>query len=131
MNIDLTDKNIMNKMGVPFWPYAVWFGINLDQIDLDYIVNVIKRDRCFPLIIYTYKNEGKYKSYMSELEKAYAKINIIVFFDKFYNDPQCPKGVKLILFTMLGLYRDYLNETYSILLSERYAYVERWLETVK
>ena len=131
MNIDLADKEIMNKIGVPFWPYAVWFGIDINQIDLDYIVNVIKKDKCFPLIIYTYKNERRYKSSMSELEKAYAKINIIVFFDKFYNNPQCPKGVKLILFTMLGLYRDYLNETYPNLLSERYAYVERWLEIVR
>ena len=131
MNIDLNDKTIMERMGVPFWPYAWWFGISISQTDLDYIENVIKKDKCFSLIYSTYKLERKYKSSLSALQRAYAEINIIVFFDKFYNSPQCPKGVKSILFVMLGLYRDYVNQDYPDLLSERYAYVERWFKTIK
>lgn len=65
------------------------------------------------------------------LQRAYAWVNIIVFFDKFYNDKCCPKGCKLILFTLLGLYRDYVKESFPNLLSERYLYVKKWMETVE
>lgn len=75
--------------------------------------------------------ERKSDNKLSMLEKAYAQINVIVFFDKFYNDSNCPKGARLILFTLLGLYRDYVSENFPDFLSERYTYVERWLETVK
>ena len=68
---------------------------------------------------------------ISMLQRAYAWVNIIVFFDKFYNDKCCPKGCKLILFTLLGLYRDYVKESFPNLLSERYLYVPRWMETVE
>ena len=130
MYIDLSDKEVMNKIGIPLWPWAAWFRINLSQDDFDYIVNVIKKDRCFPLILSSYRRTRNYRLNLSMLEIAYNKINVIVFFDKFYNDPRCPKGTKLVLFTLLGTYRDYVAEYHPKLLSERYAYVESWLETV-
>ena len=128
MSIDLSDKEVMNKMGTPFWPYAWWFQISINQADIDYIESVIKKDKCFPFILSSYKKSKNYK--ISELERAYAKVNIIVFYDKFYNDSNCPHGVKLILYIMLGLYRDYVYEYSPSFLAERYAYVQRWLETV-
>ena len=129
MKLNLNDKSVMRKMGIPFWPYAHWFGIDVRQADLDYNVDVIQKDKGFPLILSCFDLE-RYKRDLSKLEKAYAQINVIVFFDKFYNDPNCPKGCQLILFTILGQFRDYVKEKYPNLLSERYTYVERWLETI-
>lgn len=77
---------------------------------------------------YILERDYFYKS--SKLAQAYAQINVVVFFDKFYNASDCPKGVKLILFVILGLYRDYVAKLFPDLLAERYIYVERWLETV-
>lgn len=130
MELNLNDKDVMRTMGIPFYPFAKSFHIKLDGNDLDYIVNVIKHDKCFSLILSAYLTEIE-NDKLSNLEKAYIQINIIVFFDKFYNDVCCPKGCKLILFALLGLYRDYVKEKFPNLLSERYLYVERWLETVR
>ncbi len=129
MYINLNDNQIMQRMGVPFWPYAWWFQIGIKQADVEYIESVIKKDKCFPFILSAYKRAKNYK--ISHLDRAYAKVNIIVFLDKFYNDPKCPNGVKLTLFCILGLYRDYVAEYSPSFLSERYTFVERWLETVK
>ena len=130
MKLNLNDKDIMHAMGLPFYPFAKWFGIELDETDLDYIVNVIRKDKCFPLIMNAYMSERAYFYKLSNVTKAYAQINVIVFFDKFYNASDCPKGVKLILFVILGLYRDFVANLFPNLLAERYIYVERWLETV-
>ena len=125
------DKIIEKKIGIPFAPCAIWFGIPIDETDVDYIVNVIQKDKSFPLIMKAYMMERDYFDKSSKLTKAYALINVIVFFDKFYNASDCPKGVKLILFVILGLSRDYIANRFPNLLVERYRYVERWLETVK
>lgn len=130
MKLNLNDKNTMHTLGIPFYPFAKYFRIELDEIDLNYIVSVIKKDKCFSLILSAYLAEIE-NSKLSKLERAYVQINIIVFFDKFYNDAHCPKGCKLLLFALLGLYRKYVQEKFPNLLSERYPYVERWLETVR
>lgn len=130
MKLNLNDKTIMHTMGIPFYPFAKYFRIGLDETDLNYIVNIIKKDKCFSLILSAYLTEIE-NSKISKLERAYAQINIIVFFDKFYNDAHCPKGCKSLLFALLGLYRKYVKENFPNLLSERYLYVERWLETVR
>lgn len=129
--MDIEDESVMEKMGLPFYLYAIWFGIPIDETDNDYIVNVIQKDKCFLLIVNAYMMERDSSNELSKLAKAYMQINVIVFFDKFYNAPDCPKGVKLILFAILGLYRDYVAEFFPNLLAERYTYVERWLETIK
>ncbi len=126
MKLNLNDKNVMYAIGLPFYPFAKWFNIELGGTDLDYIVDVIRKDKCFSLILSAYLTE-----YDNKLAKVYAQVNIIVFFDKFYNASDCPKGVKLILFALLGLCRDYVKEKFPNLLSERYLYVQRWLETVR
>lgn len=127
--MELNNK-VMEKMGIPFSSFTEWLRIDINQTDVDYIVNVIKKDKCFPLILSAYEMERKSDNKFSMLEKAYAQINIIVFFDKFYNDSNCPKGVSVILFALLGLYRNYVAEYSPKLLSERYRYAERWLETI-
>lgn len=127
MKLNLNDKDVMHMMGIPFYPFAKWFCVEIDETDLDYIVNVIRKDKCFSLILSAYLMEHE----LSGLAKAYTQINVIVFFDKFYNDTHCPEGCRLILFTLLGLYRGFVKETFPNLLSERYTYVEQWLETIK
>ncbi len=131
MNIDLTDKNIMNKMGAPFWPYAWLFRIKITQSDVDYIVNTIKKDKHFYLFYTAFKRENNYKLNLSLLDRAYMNINMIVFLDKFYNDSNCPEGTKSILFAFLGIHRDFVNEEFPGLLSERYFIVEQWFKTVR
>ncbi len=118
MKLNLNDKIIMHTLGIPFYPFAKYFRIELDEIDLNYIVSVIKKDKCFSLILSAYLAEIE-NSKLSKLERAYVQINIIVFFDKFYNDAHCPKGCKLLLFALLGLYRKYVQEKFPNLLSER------------
>ncbi len=124
MKQSLNNKDVMHEMGLPFYPFAKWYHIEVDVTDLDYIVNVIKKDKCFHLILQAYLMEDEIAN---KLARAYAQINIIVFFDKFYNDVNCPRGVHLILFALLGVYRNYVVGKFPNLLSERYRYVERWL----
>ena len=54
-----------------------------------------------------------------------------MFYDKFYNDPQCPQGIKQILFSYLGHCR-YETELLNgkNLLEFRYPYVEQWINSV-
>lgn len=127
--MNVYEKNVMHKVGVPFWPIASWFHIKMAEKDVNYIENVIKKDKCYPLIHSAFMHEGLMN--MSPCQIAQIKINLIVFYDKFYEAKDCPKGVRRILFTLLGQERHWLNERYPRLLDMRYGYVERWLDTVK
>lgn len=130
MKLDLNDENIVSLLDEPFVPFAQMFAIDIYQEDFDYIVDVIQKDKCFSLILYCYRMERKNRD-IPMVQRAYAWINIIVFFDKFYNNQCCPKGCKLVLFALLGLYRDYVKNAFPNLLSERYMFVKRWMETVE
>ncbi len=132
MEINLANKVVQHQMGTPFWPYACWFRISITEEDIDYLINVIQKDKLYPLIKNSFfiDTEVKPNEY-SKLQICYAKINQIVFYDTFYNDAKCPKGIKLILFTYLGLLRDYVNETNPNLLSKRYLYIEQWFNSIK
>lgn len=123
--MDFNNKKVIHQIGVPFGSYARHFRIKLAKKDVEYIVNVIKKDRLYSLIDIAFQvNEP-------HLAKAYAKINQIVFYDKFYNSSDCPKGVKQILFVHLGVCRDYLDRYFPNLLNQRYFTVECWFETIK
>lgn len=132
MQINLADKKIQHQMGMPFWGYAYWFRISITAEDINYLINVIKKDKLYPLIENSFfiDVEVKPNKYL-KLQICYARINQIVFYDKFYNDSKCPKGIKLILFTYLGLLRDYVNEAHPNLFSNRYIYVEQWFNSIK
>lgn len=132
MKVNLADKKIQHQMGTPFWPYAYWFRISITEEDIDYLINVIKKDKLYPLIrnAFLIDTEARPNEY-SKLRRCYSQINQIVFYNKFYDDSKCPKGIKLILFTYLGLLRDYVNEAYLNLLKHRYAHVEQWFNTKK
>lgn len=129
MNVNLADKTIQHQMGMPFWGYAHWFEIAITKEDIDYLTNVIKQDKCYELINSSFSVDLNYERY-SKLQRSYAKINQIVFYDKFYNSEKCPKGIRLILFVYLGLLRDYVNEAFPSLLNDRYRNVEQWLDNI-
>lgn len=130
MEINLSDKKVQHQMGTPFYPYACRFRISITTQDIDYLINVVKKDKLYPLIRNSFLIDitARPNEY-SKLQICYSRINQIVFYDRFYNDSKCPKGLKLILFTYLGLMRDYVNEAYPNLLNHRYAYVEQWFNT--
>lgn len=132
MKINLADKKIQHQMGTPFWPYAYRFRIIITEEDIDYLINVIKKDKLYPLIRNAFLIDTEASpNECSKLQLCYSQINQIVFYDKFYNDSKCPKGIKLLLFTYLGLLRYYVNEAYPNLLKHRYANVEQWFSTKK
>lgn len=132
MEINLANKVVQHQIGTPFWSYAWWFNICITTEDIDYLINIIKKDKLYPLIRKSFliDTEAKPNDY-SKLQLCYAQINQIVFYDRFYNDSKCPKGIKLMLFVYLGLLRDYVNEAYPNLLNNRYVYVEQWFNNVK
>ena len=59
MKQSLNNKDVMHEMGLPFYPFAKWYHIEVDVTDLDYIVNVIKKDKCFHLILQAYLMEDE------------------------------------------------------------------------
>ncbi len=126
--VGVYNKETMLKMGCPFWQYALFFEISVDEKDLDYLLNVIKKDKLYPLIDDSFYN-GKVKS--SNYTKACAKINQVVFYERFFYSPDCPQGVKNILFIYLGLLKDWLNENFLGLLEQRYFFVEQWFDTIR
>ncbi len=128
MSIDLSDKTIMQKMGCPFWQYALFFEIKLAEDDLDYLLNVIKKDKLYSLINDSFYNS---KAESNNYNKACAKINQVVFYEGFYNSSDCPQGMKKILFIYLGLLKDWLNENAFGLLEQRHFYVERWFGCIE
>ena len=126
--VDIYNKETMLKMGCPFGQYALFFEISIDENDLSYLLNVIKKDNRYSLIYEAFyaRKGSEYNRY-----RAYAKINQVVFYEKFYNSPNCPQGVKNILFVYLGLLKDWLNENTSGLLEQRYFLVERWFDAIR
>lgn len=118
-------------MGTPFAPLAHWFRIPVTLKDIDYLQNVIKKHKCYPLIRQSFilAYEPRPNDY-SRLQRCYADINLIVVYDRFYHDKKCPQGIKIILFVHLGLLRDYVDNFSPTLLSYRYPYVEQWMNRI-
>ena len=124
MKIDITDEKTINRIGFPFYYWASYGNFSISERDLKYL-DAIKTHPCFPII-----SKG-YRMLFPILTWANARINEIVFYEHFYKDPQCPPGVKNILFTMIGLDRGFLEEqNLSNLLEYRYHSVEQWLDSV-
>ena len=125
MEIDISDKKIMNRMGFPFWNWAIYGHITIIQQDLEYL-DFIKAHPCFPII------SANHRITEPKLSWANARINEIVFYEHFYNDLSCPSGIKNILFAIIGIAKGNLTEKNLLsLLSYRYHSVELWLNSVK
>jgi hypothetical protein len=127
MKLNLSDPKVANLLTPPFCFFALYTNISLTDKDLDYLLNTIKRHPCYELI-YKIPYIDIMKS--SNLEIANAKINQIVFFDRFYNDLQCPSGIKRVLFILLGKWRYEADDFCPGLLDFRYGYVKKWIDYV-
>jgi len=127
MELNLNDKKIIQLIGAPFWYIALHLSERLTDKDLDYLLNTIKKHPCFELV-----NNALYidRMHNSSVEIANAKINQIVFYDIFYNDIKCPKGIKNILFFLLGTWRYEADNFCPNLLNFRYKYVKKWMDSI-
>lgn len=126
MKLDLTDKKIARLVGQPFWYLSLYTGVALTDKDLDYLLNTIKKHPCFELVD-SFRYIDKMKC--SNLEIANTKINTVVFYDIFYNDPQCPPGIKGVLFTYLGIVRYEAESFCPGMLEFRYEYTKKWIDS--
>lgn len=124
MKLDTFDEDIIDRLGYPFYYWAYYGKFSITEQDIQYLDN-IKKHPCFPII---YEN---YQVLSPILDWANIRINEIVFYEHFYNDPKCPKGIKNILFTMIGIERANLEEHNMLdLLNFRYHSIEMWINSI-
>lgn len=116
MNVNVQNEEIKNQMGDPFWCLSWRWGIDITTDDLDYLNNVVKADKCYDLITNSYcvTHSTEFIDIYTRgrgdiLTECHAKINQFVFYDKFYKDPKCPRGIKLSLFVVLGQLKNEIN----------------------
>ena len=125
MKLDVFDEKIAERLGFPFDYWAYYGKFSITEQDFIYLEN-IKNHPCFPIILESHQILSPI------LDWASTRINEIVFYERFYNDSACPKGVKDILFTMIGLERGILEEHNMLdLLDFRYHYAEQWLSVTQ
>ena len=126
MELDLTDKKIAHLIGPPFWFLALYNGISFTDKDLDYL-NTIKRHPGYESVEKARRID---RLKCSSLDRANIKIIQIAFYDKFYNDPKCPSGIKNVLFVLLGKWKFEAENFCSGLLEFRYEYVKKWIDSI-
>ena len=123
------EKNYLpetSEIGVMLFLYANFYGINLTPSDFNYIKNTICSDKCFCYIEQTFRmSRGN-----DRLQRQYAVMNIIVFFEEFYQSPNCPPATKTLLFGILGYHYDMLQGAKKVL-SARYPLIQSWLENIR
>lgn len=129
--MDFLDKKTWHRLGPPFANLATVFKIRVTEEDIEYINNIIKKDKVYNLI--NTKVESPYPCGSKDTLLLYAcgYVNTIIFYEEYYNSPDCPKGVKQILFAHLGLLRAYIEDSYPNLLAYREHIVKRWFEMVR
>ena len=124
MKLDVFDEKIIERLGYPFDYWAYYGRFFITEQDLIYLEK-IRNHPCFPMIL------ERYQTLYPIIDWANIRINEIVFYEHFYKDSECPRGVKDILFTMIGLERGNLEEYNMLnLLEFRRPYVEQWLNSV-
>lgn len=124
MKLNIRDKKIAQRIGVPFWYWANYGQFTITEKDLRYF-SIIREHPCFSII-------RKYPDIqLPKLEWINLRINEIVFYERFYYDPECPQGVKNVLFCIIGNKRRTLEDSNMLeLLEYRYPYVEQWLNSI-
>ena len=123
MKFDVTNEKIVERIGFPFNYWAAYGQFPITEQDLKYL-DIIKAHPCFATVL-----KG-YQILSPIIEWANIRINKIVFYEHFYNDPNCPKGVKNILFTMIGNERGNLRDHNMLnLLNFRYHAVQLWIDS--
>ena len=129
--MDYLDKETWHRLGSPFANMAMVFKIKVSEEDIEYINNIIKKDKVYNLIYAKIQTPYSHNSKDDLVRIACGTVNTIVFYEGYYNSLSCPKGVKEILFAYTGLLRSYFEASYPNLLEFRRRIVERWFETVR
>ena len=129
--MDFLDKNTWHRLGPPFANMAMVFKIRVTEEDIEYINNIIKKDKVYNLINTKVESPYPPNSKDTLLLYAYGYVNTILFYEEYYNSPSCPKGVKQILFAHIGILRGYFEFSYPNLLEHRRCIVERWFDIVR
>ena len=110
---------------------VMFFKIRITEEDIEYINNVIKKDKVYNLINTSVKSPYLDNSKDTLLLYACGYVNAIVFYEGYYNSPNCPKGVKQIIFAYVGLLKSSFEDAYPNLLEYRWGIVKRWFEVVR
>jgi len=126
--LDLSDPETRLEIGSPFWEIAVNCNINLFPEDLKYIKNVINKDPVFDLICRgnILKLDKASILGLDGAQQCEAARKKIMCYERFYNDKKIPKGLRLVLYTILGSERAGLPANLSEV--RRLFLVERWLD---
>ena len=129
--MDFLDKETWHRLGPPFANMVMFFKIRITEEDIEYINNVIKKDKVYNLINTRVKSPYLDNSRDTLLLYAYGYANAIIFYEEYYNSPSCPRSVKQILFAHIGLLKSYFEVSYPNLLDYRRHIVKRWFEIVR
>lgn len=88
--LDLSDGEIREIFPRTIWKTALFYNINLFPADLEYTINVIKKDRKFNRV--DYEDTSK----LSKSEEYDFKIKELSCLERFYNDKDCPPQLKKV-----------------------------------
>lgn len=114
--LNLSNKDVMRQVGVPFWDIASHFGIDLYPEDLEFF-NLVKQDNVFQLLP---KQFGK-----SGVARNNGRIKEVVLYEKWRDDERCTPGAKLVMAALVG---NALQAANAAVLEMRRPYIERWFE---
>jgi hypothetical protein len=117
--LDLSEENVRKKIPEQIWRNAVLFNIHLFANDLEYIENIIKTDKIFKLMNF---------EFVSGLDKNDISIKIMLCYERFYNDKNCPKQLKKILDVLIGTSKECIPKDAQFLRSRL---LELWFDCVR
>ena len=121
----------------PFLSAAVELKIPLTLRDIEYFRDVVQP---YPAtrLIYISENYGAQANPADEATRLTDEImdsdtlRQIVLCERFYHDPRCPRGARLIFWALMGWGRAQLTARGTGgLLDMRRPYLERWMETCR
>jgi len=141
--------NSNKSLPYPFYYAKGWYGVELFEADIKYITDVIMNDKIWRLITQA-DNKWDYISMQSSLKGMETEkfgngvsvsiehggwmlfiktCNEILFFEKFLDDPNCPKRLKYFLWQYIGNTLGYIkfNDVYNNYLQHSFL-TERWQE---
>ena len=130
----------------PFYYSKNWFGVELSEIDIEYINNIVVVDKMYRMILHGHNINNDYtistnpditnpKEISTEMgvwKSIIEDSNNICFFNKFLDDKKCPNGVKCFLYRWIGQELGQLRNTdmYDIYLQRSFL-TQRWFETCR
>lgn len=135
-HLDLQSKQMRMQLGNRISGLAAGFDIKLYQSDLDYVRNVMWRDKSAAILLHgmQYRGMENNPNYDMRMLDTVELVNLwcryIVIAERFYYDPRCTHGIKCVLVAFIGMYRNWLGNIPGgmAVLNMRRKYIERWFE---